>query len=93
MEKEPVTLVEEFVFGKDEISRRLQLPMDCIDMLVEEHSMPTDDEEEFVEWGLEHFDILWQEMKVHGPIAQMETNSPVASSQPSDGNLHKSPGI
>jgi hypothetical protein len=73
-------------FCKDEIAHRLQLPMERIDILIDECLMPVDTEENFVAWGLENFDRLWEEMKAYGPIAQMEANAPVSFSQPSGGN-------
>jgi len=76
----------ETYFGKDEIARRLQLPMERIDLLVADCGMPTTDEDEFVEWGLQHFDRLWEEMRLYGPIAQMEANAPVSASPLAGGN-------
>lgn len=80
------------VFGKEEIARRLQLPMERIDLLIEECEMPTDDEEKFVEWGLQHFDRLWEEIKNFGPIAR-EVISHDGVSQSADDSWHRSPGI
>ena len=67
-------------FSKDEIAHRLQLPLERIDLLIEECRMPTDNEDEFVQWGVQNFDRLWEEIKLYGPIARMESNAPAFAS-------------
>ena len=76
-------------FGKNEIAYRLQLPLERIEVLMNECGMLINEEEAFVEWGLNNFDRLWEEMKLYGPIAEMEANYPAASVQPSGGSLHR----
>jgi hypothetical protein len=80
------------VFGKEEIAHRLQIPMERIEILISECGMPINDEYEFVEWGLQHFDRLWDEMRNFGPIAR-EVISHDGVSRPSDDNWRKPHGI
>ena len=83
----------EVVFAKDEIVRRLQLPVERIDILIEECGMPTDDEEKYAAWFADNSDRILEELEKFGPIAREEASHLVFVSQPSDGNSHKSRGI
>lgn len=65
---------DKYVFGKEEIMRRLQIPMERIDLLVKECGMPVADEDAFITWGTQNFARLWDEMEHYGPIARWEAS-------------------